>query len=67
VRYRLTTLAEPHLFLPPETDEAHYTGEANRGLTCPDSQEAHREEEIPVGDQGEEGQHDEPLQGQEYR
>ena len=67
MRYRLTTLAEPHLFLPPETDEAYYTGETYRGLTCPDSQKAHREEEITVGDEGEEGQHYEPFQGQENR
>ena len=66
-RYRLTTLAEPHLFLPSQADQAYQAGETYRCFTGADPQEAHREKEIAVSHKGQEGQHYESFQGQENR
>ena len=64
---RLTTLTQPDQFLPPEADKANHAGDTHRRFTGPHPQEAHREEEVPVGHKRQESQHDEALQGQEHR
>ena len=50
VRYNLTTLAESYQFLTTEADETDYTRDTHGGFTGSEAEEAHREEQVAMGD-----------------